>query len=357
MLTNTLLARLRNLFLLVVLLGIVLSGVATSSVAAQPSAPNALGKADDQPVSSPEISSAQRKEWTREEMLSAVPYPLEKKADKVKDTGSVPSAEGPLTVVAPQLPKVKKSDKKGTDPLPTRGDASALYASGLLDPSQYGIFPFSTVGKVFFTDNGVNYACSASVAGNNSVWTAGHCVFNSVNKTWHTNWVFVPGYYDGYAPNGYWYARELWSLNGWLNGYNNFAYDIGMAVLYRDGYGYSVTDRFGAMGFMANYSRNQYFTVFGYPAAYPYNGERMAWCQDPLRRVDNSFNPATNGIGCDHTGGTSGGPWVVQYTYNSYSGNYVNGVNSYKYNNDPYSIYSPYFGDGAINLFNTVIPR
>lgn len=352
--TNTLLARVRNLFLLVMLLGIMLSSVATSSFAAEPSAPTMLGKDGDQPVSSPAISSAAHKEWTREEMLKATPYKMSEKADKVKDTGSAPSAEGPLTIVPPQLPTVK-TDKKGTDPLPN-GEVS-VQASGLIDPSQYGVYPLSTVGKVFFTDNGANYVCSASIAGNNTVWTAGHCVFNSVRKTWHTNWVFVPGYYDGNAPRGYWYARELWALNGWINGTNNAGHDIGMAVLNRDASGFSVAQRFGALGYMANASRNQLFTSFGYPAAAPYNGLRMAYCQDWLRRTDATYNPATNGMGCDHTGGSSGGPWLVQYTYNSLSGNYVNGVNSYKYNNDPYSMYSPYFGDAAINLYNTVVPR
>ena len=104
-------------------------------------------------------------------------------------------------------------------------------------------------------------------------------------------------------------------------------------------------------------SRDQYFTAFGYPAAYPFNGERQAWYEDYLRVIDYNFNPPTNGIGCNLTGGASGGPWLVNYVYNSASGNYVNGVNSYKYNNDPNSIYSPYFGDGAINLYNTAGPR
>lgn len=91
-------------------------------------------------------------------------------------------------------------------------------------------------------------------------------------------------------------------------------------------------------------------------AAYLFNGERMAWCRD-YTRVNTSQSPAANGMGCNMTGGSSGGPWIYAYTYGSTNGNYVNGVNSYKYTNAPNSMYSPYFGDGAINIYYTVINR
>jgi V8-like Glu-specific endopeptidase len=356
MATHLFQSRLRNLSRLLVL------GIGLAALSGPPAAAQSLsqdgGQSKVRSVSSPEFSRSLRKEWTREEMLKAIPYPMENLGQgRLAGPMALPSAEGPAAIVEPQLPKVGTLAPQGADPL-RGGQGLAQYASGVLDPAYYGVFPLSTLGKVFFTDNGVNYVCSASVGGNNAVWTAGHCVFNPQTYTWHPNWVFVPGYRDGYAPNGYWYARELWTNTAWTdNPYNNFAYDFAMAVLWPDAYGNSVTARFGALGFMGNHDRNQFFTVLGYPAAYPYNGERMAYCQDPLITIDYSYNPQTNGIGCDHTGGTSGGSWIVQYTYNSYSGNYVNGVNSYKYGNDPYSIYAPYFGDAAINLYYQVIAR
>jgi hypothetical protein len=46
------------------------------------------------------------------------------------------------------------------------------------------------------------------------------------------------------------------------------------------------------------------------------------------------------------TGGCSGGPWVMGFGSN----NYVNGHNSYRPNNQPLEIYSPYFGDNAHSL-------
>jgi V8-like Glu-specific endopeptidase len=313
---------------------------------------NPLGGYGDQATSSPTVNATARHTWTREEMLNAIPYPVEKVGRPSKEGDPAPSASGPEVKLAGSQPKANKASKKGSDPIAS-GDVSANYYGGILDPYYYTHFPFSTIGKVFFTSNGVNYVCSASVMGNNAVWTAGHCVFDPGTFTWHTNWVFVPAYADGYAPYGQWYARELWALNGWI--YNaSFAYDIGSAVLWPNGNSIAYTT--GSLGFMANGPRGVYITAFGYPQAYPFNGQRMAWCQD-YTWMDYSFSPPTNGMGCNMTGGSSGGPWVYQYVYNSVNGNYVNGVNSYKYNNDPNSMYSPYFGDGAINLYNAVIYR
>ncbi len=312
-----------------------------------------LGGLTDQASSSPEISVSAQHTWTREEMLSAIPYPLEKVAQGKKSNVPAPSATGPEVKIAGGQPKADKvGGKKASDPIAS-GDASAYYYSGVLDPYYYTHYPFRTIGKVFFTSNGMNYVCSASVMGNNAVWTAGHCVYDPNTGTWHSNWVFVPAYSDGYAPYGQWYARELWALNGWI--YNaSFAYDIGSAVLWANGN--TIANTVGWLGWMANGPRGVYITSFGYPAAYPFNGQRMAWCQDYTWQ-DYSFSPPTNGMGCNMTGGSSGGPWLYQYVYNSTNGNYVNGVNSYKYNNDPNSMYSPYFGDGAINLYNAVIGR
>lgn len=349
---NTILTKSRNVLSVLLLLALMALTGLTSAVEAQPlAAPKAPGNAEEQVSSSPEIKAEANREWTREELLSAIPYPVKTVGREPKKGDSIPTTTGAFTSADGGLPQDYKG-KKEADPVARKGDVSAAYASGTLDPYYYTHYPFRTIGKVFFIDNGVRYVCSASVAVNNAVWTAGHCVFNPSRRTWHNNWVFVPAYADGRAPYGQWYARELWALNGWINS-GSFAYDIGMAVLYQNS-GSSIANRVGWLGYRANVSRSQVYTAFGYPAASPFNGQRMAWCQDSLRRVDFAFSPATNGIGCNMTGGSSGGPWLINYAYNSTNGNYVNGVNSYKYNNDPYSIYSPYFGDGAINLYNTV---
>ena len=51
------------------------------------------------------------------------------------------------------------------------------------------------------------------------------------------------------------------------------------------------------------------------------------------------------GIGCDMTGGSSGGGWVV--------GNTVLSVNSYGYTTEPNVMYGPYQDSVAQNLYTT----
>ncbi|HEY0734126.1 MAG TPA: hypothetical protein VGD69_04405 [Herpetosiphonaceae bacterium] len=348
---RTVIGKLLLLIALIAIAGIGSTASASSSHAS--SGGKRQGGTADQAIASPSINIADAHVWTREEMLSAIPYPVEKVARPSKPGAPAPSANGPQLKIEGSAPKIDQSGIKAGNPLVSSSDASVNYAAGILDPSVYTHFPHSTIGKVFFTSNGLNYVCSASVLGNNAVWTAGHCVFDPSTYTWHTNWTFVPAYADGYAPYGQWYARELWSLNGWING-GNLGYDIGSAVLWPNGN--SVAYYTGSLGMVANGPRGLFISAFGYPAAYPFNGQRMAWCQD-YTWVDNNQNPATNGMGCNMTGGSSGGPWIYGYTYNSVSGNYINGVNSYKYNADPNSMYSPYFGDGAINIYYGVINR
>jgi V8-like Glu-specific endopeptidase len=49
--------------------------------------------------------------------------------------------------------------------------------------------PYKLTGKVFFVQEGKNYVCSASAAGNNAILTAGHCVSNG-KGVYHTVSVF-----------------------------------------------------------------------------------------------------------------------------------------------------------------------
>jgi hypothetical protein len=51
------------------------------------------------------------------------------------------------------------------------------------------------------------------------------------------------------------------------------------------------------------------------------------------------------GIGCDMTGGSSGGGWTV--------GNTVYSVNSYGYSNRPNVMYGPYQGTVAQGVYNS----
>jgi hypothetical protein len=203
--------------------------------------------------------------------------------------------------------------------------------------------PTSTNGKVFFTDDGLNYVCSgtALLSGNKStVWTAGHCVHDGANN-FHTNWAFVPAYADGGAPYGTWTARSLLTTNGWATS-GDFSYDNGAAVVKLNG-GRSLTDVVGGRNPAFNYARNQDYAAHGYPAGPPFNGERLWVCNSPLVYDDTSANPPTMGIDCDMTGGSSGGGWIA--------GGAVASVNSYGYTTLPKVMFGPYQGSVSQSLY------
>lgn len=205
--------------------------------------------------------------------------------------------------------------------------------------------PTSTDGKVFFTLGSVDYMCSgtALLSPNKSVvWTAGHCV-NEGPGAFATNWTFVPAYKDGAAPLGRFPARSLYTTSGWRD-QGDFAYDLGAAVVGPSAAGQALTDVTGGRGIGVNYIRNQRFTAYGYPAAPPFNGERLWLCDAAWAADDTTGTPPPMAIGCDMTAGSSGGGWIV--------GSSVYSVNSYGYTAEPNVIYGPYQGTDAAGLYN-----
>jgi hypothetical protein len=210
-------------------------------------------------------------------------------------------------------------------------------------PPPYTSAPTRTNGKVFFTDDGLNYVCSgtALLSGNDSVvWTAGHCVHDGASN-FHTNWTFVPAYADGSRPYGTWPARTLLTTAGWANG-GDFSYDTGAAVVSPNG-GSALTDVVGGRNIAFNTARQQQYAAHGYPAASPFNGQRLWVCNSPLIYDDTSANPATIGIDCNMTGGSSGGGWIADTS--------VTSVNSYGYRTLPNVMFGPYQGSVAQSLY------
>jgi hypothetical protein len=216
-------------------------------------------------------------------------------------------------------------------------------------PGSYTTYPASTHGKVFFTLGGVNYVCSGTALSSSNrsvVWTAGHCV-NEGPGAYATNWAFVPAYRDGSRPFGTWTARTLVTSSAWAS-QGDISYDVAGAVMNTSG-GSALTDVVGGRGIAFNYNRNQFFTSFGYPAAPPFNGQRLWVCESNLLTSDPTTSPQTMGIGCDMTGGSSGGGWVV--------GGSVYSVNSYGYRNQKNVMYGPYQGSVAQSVYNTASTR
>ncbi len=218
-------------------------------------------------------------------------------------------------------------------------------------------FPNRTNGKVFFHDpsDGNYYVCSGTAidsANRSVVFTAGHCVFYG---QFADQWAFVPGYHDGDAPFGIWAAKELSALSGWTSSFDcpflvddcpNFDYDVGAAVVGENG-GQDLEDVLGGARPIAfNQPRNQTYDAFGYPAASPFDGELLWMCESPYGGddvPDPRGGPAPIRIGCDMTGGSSGGGWIAGGSRVSH--------NDYGYFAEPEHMYGPYYGDDAQALY------
>lgn len=197
----------------------------------------------------------------------------------------------------------------------------------------------SHIGKVFFTLGGADYVCSGNAvvsANESTVSTAGHCV-NEGPGTFATKWVFVPAYDNGNAPYGTFAATELVAPTEWTSG-GDITYDTAFAVV-SDQSGVSLTDQVGASGVAFNQPRGEFYTAFGYPAASPFNGQTLESCSGSA--IDDPYGQSmSQGISCDMTGGSSGGPWFL----GSGSGGYQNSVNSFGYSGVRNTMFGPYWG-------------
>lgn len=252
---------------------------------------------------------------------------------------------GPAGSVGPALGKIA----------PAGGPRDAIRSLGTPWGGSPNLPPATTTGKVFFTDHtGGHWVCSGSLvnsAGKDLVITAGHCVYGTAGgelprgETWHSNWVFAPDYSNGKAPFGFWSARQLWTMTNYVNN-GDEQDDIGAAILNMQN-GQHAVNLLGGQGYAWNQTSSHFVWDFGYPAAAPFNGQIDEVCNGGTG-YGIFINMET--LGCNFTGGSSGGPWLM--SFNGELG-YVNGVNDARYG-FPYSgdITSLYFGNNALALYN-----
>jgi V8-like Glu-specific endopeptidase len=203
--------------------------------------------------------------------------------------------------------------------------------------------PVDHIGKVFFTLAGSNYVCSGNAvvsANKSTVATAGHCL-NEGPGAFATNFIFVPAYLNGAAPYGKWTARALYAPAQW-SGSGDMQYDTGFAVMNTLNGNY-LSDVVNESGIEFNAARGLTYKSYGYPAASPFNGESLKSCYGPASNDPNNPQFLTQGISCDMTGGSSGGPWFIQSSTATGAGGLQNSINSYGYNRSPV-MYGPYWG-------------
>ncbi|MDQ0757257.1 serine protease [Arthrobacter sp. B3I4] len=264
--------------------------------------------------------------WTPDRMASAIP------GDVLADKALARGNKSPAAAV-----------EKGAS---TQISGKAARGKTTLHASES---PVANIGKVFFTMGGSNYVCSGnSVTSTNksTVSTAGHCV-NEGPGAFATNFVFVPAYLNGAAPYGKWAAKALYTTTQWSSA-GDMQYDTGFAVVSPLN-GQNLSDVVGASGVQFNAARGLTYKSYGYPAATPFDGQSLISCTGPAS--DDPNNPQFNaqGIPCDMTGGSSGGPWFIGTS----SAGYQNSINSYGYGTRSTVMYGPYWGSVIQQAYST----
>ncbi|MFE6977613.1 trypsin-like serine peptidase [Streptomyces sp. NPDC057682] len=200
-------------------------------------------------------------------------------------------------------------------------------------------------GKLFFDSPEGSMVCSATVVQDpahpgksNLVWTAGHCVHAGKKGGWYRNIAFVPSYNntglsidelrknppkEKIAPYGVWWGSWAQTSQQWIDqgasvGGLGAPYDF--AVLHvtpeKGSDGKSLEETVGSalpVDFNAPaVPKIAAMTATGFPAAPPYDGQKLYRCQDKPGRLSlTEDDPTMYRIGCSMTGGSSGGGWVA----------------------------------------------
>lgn len=178
--------------------------------------------------------------------------------------------------------------------------------------------PRST-GKLFFTSGRNDYVCSAAAvntAEKNVVITAAHCVHGRPDPcpllqpcvaAYFTNFLFVPRYANGSAPDGRWVGTRAITHQQWVAGEDEEYDQALIEVAPRNGR--NLVRVVGGNGLAWNYPvREEDIRVWGWPQEAPYDGETVRRCTGNTSAFDGSGDAK---ISCPMTGGASGGPWFI----------------------------------------------
>jgi hypothetical protein len=330
-------------------------------------------------VKSPDMPSRERvtRAWTAAAKAAARPMPLREAAGtpvaaaasllNVGPPGSVdgnpPTASRGARHAVP-IPK----ELRNIVPAPQLGAGSTVWydyppPSSLFVPILdyvYPVYPHTAVGKLFFSDLGTSFVCSASSITSTGSWgagnrqtvvTAGHCCSSGTGR-FFTNFLFEPAHLAGAAPLGSWTASTATVLAAWHTS-EDFTRDVCVLQMRKLG-GANINDAVGALGYAFNQPLPQHYYATGWPQAAPFDGKYLyvSAASDAETDTEQAGQlPFTHGIGNAMTGGSSGGAWIR--LFQTYVGsNQFNGLNSYKYTSParPLEMFGPYIDDVIIDM-------
>ena len=310
------------------------------------------------------LSNFHTEPWTQGRMLAARPYPLDTVGSEIDFSLQLSQPQGEPAFISGSPPAL---DQQEIIVQTEHKSATQTTASGYSYPApyvqyqnfdSYQVYPYSTVGVLFFEQYGVDYRCSAASIGNGAIWTAGHCIHKGDNNSdgWSTNIVFAPAYKNGSTPFGVWTASDITTKGLWYEfGSRDLRCDMAGAVL-NEWNNQMISEVVGSLGFAYNLDNGLHWLNMGYPSAPPFDGKTQQICAASFAYADSSMPaPSPVAMGCDMTRGSSGGPWILDFSGQAGGTNFLNGNNSYRYTSHPEELFSPYFGDAAKSMYDELL--
>lgn len=278
--------------------------------------------------------------WTQDRLRAAKPMPNlvvdpSRNASTARRGGSVRRIHASDPKASSEGVTLTRSTRQSSDPAFTR-----VEVSNVTD------YPNRTHGKLFFMLDGDMYVCSGTSVtspAQNLIATAGHCLYDPATGQFSTNLLFIPGYRNGNEPFGSWAGETLYVTEAWGMD-EDFVHDFALFTTAPNELG-EVEEAVGTRGIIFNQAFNQTFEIFGYPAASPFDGEKLWKCTTGVSVSDPFEGIQTQAVGCDMTQGSSGGGWVIENEY-------VNSVMSYGYVGVPDWSFGPYFGEVEEDLYD-----
>lgn len=219
-------------------------------------------------------------------------------------------------------------------------------------------------GKLFFTTpGGVDTVCSASAVNSSSkrmIATAAHCLFDEDHDEYNRNVVFKGGYKKRNRPSLSFEAWRLGTLSGYRNNGGNtrgFWSDIGFAAMKTNWRGMKVVEAVGGHGMVVgSKDYTQRIRFIGYPTNYA-RGKVQRTCVRNSTKLTEKYNGKKYNFlklsGCNFSGGSSGGPYLVDYDKESGKG-YITAVHSWSHKKYDTFEAAPLFRKSAENKYDWV---
>jgi V8-like Glu-specific endopeptidase len=287
---------------------------------------------DAEPLDLPQVDPDALKEISTEELQRR-----QHESTPIIHPGSPPSLSIPLDT----QPLFKPVTRTVTKPLDA-GTLKEQFSSQQLVPlSADQSYPYTTVGKLFFTTSTGNKTCSASVIGNRLITTAAHCINDGKGNSYR-NWMFVPAYRDGTAPLRRWSWYGYMVPSDWSRGGGAVPSQWDWALMIVSNQQINHTDvslgsLTGTLGFKTLSGIPNHSHLLGYSGNLD-SGEKMhqVTAQSALAVEPNNVE-----CGSDMSFGAGGGPWIQNFgpASTGQSGgtnpgrNLLIGITSYGYNN------------------------